>query len=369
MKKHRCTATATSLNQPLEALTTHIRSKAVIALIAIAITACVSTSKGEDINDLGKRATKLQQGSIGDNQPVNISFAAEFIGQPFDCNAQFSGIGLTNAKVTVSEFKVFVSNFRMLDETGKEFPVELVDDGLWQQQKVALLDFENGEGNCSNGTSQTNSQIAGLVTPGQYTGIAFEIGVPFDMNHVDPTLASSPMNLTSMFWNWRGGYRFMRVDLAVADKMKMDTTEQVEPHTKHSPDEAMVKNMEMNVANKHSPETEEGKHGGKHAAHGAGRGWALHVGSTGCEATSPTTPPSSCKNSNRIAVTIDQFNPEVDTLIIDPGAVLSQADVTKNTPETAPGCMSAPTDPECEPAFNLLGLTKSSAGQKLVRVR
>ncbi|NJR31975.1 MAG: hypothetical protein HC778_02740, partial [Chamaesiphon sp. CSU_1_12] len=28
------------------------------------------------------------------------------------------------------------------------------------------------------------------------------------------TLAASPLNLTSLWWNWQGGYKFLRLDLA-----------------------------------------------------------------------------------------------------------------------------------------------------------
>ncbi|PJN92728.1 metallo-mystery pair system four-Cys motif protein, partial [Amaricoccus sp. HAR-UPW-R2A-40] len=45
-------------------------------------------------------------------------------------------------------------------------------------------------------------------------GLAFEIGVPFDLNHGDPTLAPAPLDLTAMFWTWRGGYKFLKFEVA-----------------------------------------------------------------------------------------------------------------------------------------------------------
>ena len=34
------------------------------------------------------------------------------------------------------------------------------------------------------------------------------MGVPFESNHRDSTIAPSPLNITAMFWNWQGGYKF-----------------------------------------------------------------------------------------------------------------------------------------------------------------
>jgi len=297
---------------------------AALFLSAGSATSGAESIKGELPSSLGTLAGKAQM-------PVNLNFSGEFAGQPFNCTDEFAGVGQTAATVSVSDYKLFVSNVRMIELDGNESPVTLTDDGVWQQSDVGLLDFETGDGNCTNGTAQTNTALIGSVEIGEYVGVAFDIGVPFNKNHADPTLAASPMNLTSMFWNWRGGYRFMRVDLAVSDRVM--------------------------------------EHGSEHqSGHGGGRGWSLHVGSTGCEGLSPTMAPKSCANGNRISVTFEDFNQATNTLVIDPAGALTQVDVTSNTPETAPGCMSAPTDPECVAVFTELGLI-NSASQRLVQVR
>ena len=43
--------------------------------------------------------------------------------------------------------------------------------------------------------------------------LAFSLGVPFDDNHQNPLTQPSPLNLPSMFWSWRSGHKFFRVDL------------------------------------------------------------------------------------------------------------------------------------------------------------
>ena len=103
----------------------------------------------------------------------------------------------------------------------------LDQDGIWQLDGSALLDFEDATAACANGTPETNAVVKGSVPEGQYMGLLFDIGLPFDQNHGDPTLAASPLNLTEMFWSWQAGYKFIKIDLSTAGRplpppMKMD---------------------------------------------------------------------------------------------------------------------------------------------------
>ncbi|MFK8082061.1 MAG: MbnP family copper-binding protein [Granulosicoccus sp.] len=281
-------------------------------------------------------------------QTVNLSFAGEFSGQAFSCEHKYENTGVADTTVMLADFKLFVSNVKLINEAGVSVPVSLDNDGLWQQDNVALLDFENGTGSCSNGTSQTNTKVMGTVPQGQYRGVSFDIGVPFELNHADPTLAAPPMNLTSMFWNWRGGYRFMRVDLVDAN-----------PEPVVMQKSADGKNMPK--ANKHPGSMAKPAH--------TGRGWALHIGSTGCNAASSTSIPDSCASPNRINVSFDAFDLRSDVLVVDPAKLLLDVDVSKNTPDTAPGCMSSPKDPECGSVFGKLGFDDAQAAQQLVVIR
>ena len=270
---------------------------------------------------------------------VTLDFAGEFAGAPFDCGRTVEGLGASDTDVTVSDYRLFVSEVRLIDASGGETPLALETDGRWQGEGVALLDFEDGSGNCTNGTPETNAEVTGTVPEGDYVGVAFDIGVPFAVNHGDPTLAGSPLNLTAMFWNWRGGYRFLRVDMAPAGEGEMPGEQEM---------------------------AAEGGHGGAHG----GRGWALHLGSTRCDAPSPTSAPESCADPNRVAVRFDDFDPDADTIVVDPAAVLAEADLSGNAPDTSPGCMSAPDDTDCEPVMERLGLgAADEGGQVLMSVR
>jgi uncharacterized repeat protein (TIGR04052 family) len=219
----------------------------------------------------------------------------------------------------------------------------LAQDGVWQYQNIALLDFENGSGPCSNGTQATNTEISGTVPSGKYTGVRFTLGVPFALNHGDPTIAPSPLNITAMFWNWQGGYKFLKVDI---------TTKNAAPMGHHN----------------------RGAHG-SHGDHNGGEasGFPVHIGSTACASPSPTQKPSECKNPNRLSVTFENFDPSRHTIVADLGALLAGADVERNTPNTPPGCMSFPKDPDCSSVMRALSLSYDGARadetQRFFRVR
>jgi uncharacterized repeat protein (TIGR04052 family) len=275
-------------------------------------------------------------------QPVTLNFAAQVGGRPFACGRSYDGIGTTASTLTPTDFRLFVSEVHLLDETGRAVPVRLTQDGIWQFEDIALLDFEDGSGPCRNGTAATNLQVRGSVPAGRYTGLRFTLGVPFARNHGDPTIAPSPLNLTAMFWNWQGGYRFVKFDAASSGL----------PRTPAGP----------------------GAHG-SHGSHGGGgaSGFSVHLGSTVCASESRTQPASSCRNPNRVTVQFDRFDAGTQTVVADIAEVLASANVDVNAPKTPPGCMSFPNDGDCPPIMAALGLPygeRAAPGpQRLFKVR
>jgi len=251
---------------------------------------------------------------------IVIPFVAEIGGVPFSCDKSYS-LGIGGTLSGVLDFRMFVSNAMLVTTDGREVPFALDNDGVWQTDEIALLDFEDGSGHCTNGTPQTNTTLRGQVPDGDYTALRFEIGVPFEVNHGDPTSASSPLNLTAMFWNWQGGYRFLKFEV--------------------SP-----------IAANHAPATEHHAHGG----HG-GSDWFLHLGSTLCNAPAPIAAPTeACGNPNRVTVALDGLVLSESVVVVDPAPVLAGTDVTSNAPESSPGCMSFPDDGDCVALFPRLGL-------------
>ena len=246
-------------------------------------------------------------------QPVEIRFAGVVGNQPFRCGSSYDGIGSPAATVRPTDFRFYVTAVSLVDKRGRKVPVTLDQDGLWQYRDVAMIDFEDGSGPCRGGNAGINVAVKGTVPKGRYTGIAFEVGLPPDFNHGDAATAPAPLGYTSMFWAWRAGYRFFKIDMEAS---RADAS---------SADQAT--------------------------------GFSIHIGSTGCGEGSFTAPPDGpCKRSNRVPVGFARFDPARDVVSVDLAELMKGTDATRNTPDTAPGCMSAPDDPECKGVFAALGL-------------
>lgn len=257
--------------------------------------------------------------AIAADRPVTIRFQAQVGDELFECGRKYDGVGVTKSKITGRDFRFYVHDVRLLDNTGKGTPVALDQDGKWQLDDLALLDFENGTSTCSNGTPEMNRQIVGKVPDGQYTGLRFTLGVPFNKNHADPLTQPSPLNLTALFWVWNAGHKFARLDFAST---------------------------------------------------GIPRGFFIHLGSTGCMPNNTKlTVPSSCKSPNRVEVMFPSFDPSRDIVVADLGALLQDTDVdVSHNPvdtrargeeavmRTSAGCMSGPATPDCAGLFANFGL-------------
>jgi uncharacterized repeat protein (TIGR04052 family) len=268
-----------------------------------------------------RNLTGSMNATLSGSQEVTLRFKGTVGDKQFNCGESYEGIGTTNSKITPTDFRLYVHNIRLLDASGKETPVKLEQDGKWQVDNLALLDFENGSGPCANGTADTHDFIKGTVPAGHYTSVKFSVGVPFERNHADPAKAPSPLNLTQLFWVWNSGYKFARIE--------MQTT-------------------------------------------GLPTGWMLHLGSTGCQpGGTAQTLPTSCTFGNRAEITLTNFNVNSDVVITDLKKLLDGANVDVNQPKTARGCMSAQNDSDCAPLFANLGLAfagKASPGQKFFSV-
>lgn len=259
--------------------------------------------------------------SAGGPREVLLRFKPTVGDKSFACGESYEGIGTTKSKITPTDYRLYVHNVRLIDAGGRETPVNLEQDGKWQVDDIALLDFENGSGPCANGTADTNDVIKGTAPAGNYVGVKFAVGLPHGRNHADPAKAPSPLNLTQLFWVWNSGYKFARIE--------MNTT-------------------------------------------GMPQGWVLHLGSTGCTPNDTAqTIPTRCAFANRAEIVLANFNVDTDVVTADLKRLLDGANVDVNQPKTARGCMSAQNDGDCAPLFANLGLPfagKPASGQKFFGV-
>lgn len=270
-------------------------------------------------------------------QAVQIHFAAHINGVPFECGRQYPGVGTTGSTLTPMDYRFYVSAVHLIDHDGRAVPVELEQDAAWQHQNVALLDFENGQGACRNGTAGLNTSVRGTVPAGRYQGVEFTLGLPFHLNHADPTTAPAPLNNTAMFWNWQGGYKFLKFDTATSG----------------------ISDTSPGAAKAQGPVTR----------------YAVHLGSTSCTAASRTSAPAiPCGQPNTLQVRLPAFDATRHTVVADIGRVLARTNVDVNAPQTSPGCMSFPKDADCPGVMAALGLAYDgvaapATGQQLFSVR
>ena len=259
-------------------------------------------------------------------QIETIRFTAEFGGTPFACGKSYR-LGTPPVAAMPTDLRFYVTGVELLRADGSAVPFMLAGDTTWQGQGVALLDFEDGTGPCAaGGSSATNTTLRGTAPAGDYTGLRFVLGVPAAVNHQDAAIASEPLNVTAMFWNWQNGYKFLKADFNVSGR----------PMAKPA------------------------------AGHVDSSGFALHLGSTQCASAGPTQPGTDCKNPNRPTITLSGFNPLRDTVVVDLAPVLQRADLRRNTPKTPAGCMSFPGDPECRVVLPPMGVPYADvpAGQQ-----
>lgn len=247
-----------------------------------------------------------------DEQKVVINFQGVVGNEVFSCDQTYKDIGTSRSTMTVSDFRFFVEDVRLVDKKGKETSVKLSDDGKYQSDKVALIDLENGEGPCKNGTPDLNTSIRGEVPKGKYVGVRFRIGVPEELNHLDPTQQPSPLNITRMMWSWQAGYKFVRIDTKTT---------------------------------------------------GEPSGYVLHLGSTECS-NDPATGKTTCKIENRPEFSFPKFDLNKDVLKVDLKSLFARSNVDINQEKTAAGCMSFAGDSDCKGIFETLGLPFDGTSQK-----
>jgi uncharacterized repeat protein (TIGR04052 family) len=277
----------------------------------------------------------LGAAGCGDDEPaapaepprmaVTIPFEARVGGEPFACGQRYAGLGTTKTVYEPQDFRLYVHDVRLISDSGQEVPVALTPDTKWQAEGVALLDFADKKGLCANGTAETYTQLVGTVPEGTYRGLRFRLGVPFALNHQDVSTAPAPFNDPVLFWGWRTGYLFVRIDGRTT---------------------------------------------------GLPGGYFMHLGSTDCAPppSGQTSGTAGCDFPNRSEVSLAAFTPGQGKVVVDLAALLADAnlDVNADVPNTSLGCMSQKEDPDCAPVFHRMGLsldkqTPAPAAQSFIR--
>ena len=220
---------------------------------------------------------------------VNVEFAATWAGQPLHCD---------KSEHSLTDLRFFVSDVVLIDTDGAEHPVVLTGDERWQQANVALIDLENGEGNCVNGTMETNTTLSGMADTVDIRSLRFTIGVPFQLNHSNPLQADAPLDDAAMHWHWRSGYKFLRAGVTTAAD-----------------------------------------------------GFWLHLGSTACQGTVQNI--SACRAPNRVTVELAGLSSQSININVDLSALFEGVDFDDGIRSD---CSSGPSESACSAPFAALGL-------------
>ncbi|WNG30307.1 metallo-mystery pair system four-Cys motif protein [Cystobacter fuscus] len=246
------------------------------------------------------------QGPEKKELPVDISFEARVGAEPFACGRTYTGLGTTATTFEPMDLRMFLHDVRLVSEDGTEVPVALTDDGEWQKDGALLLDFADKSGQCTRGTAATRTHLEGTVPEGHYRGLRFKIGLSESDNHRNPMLAPGTYQDANLYWGWRSGYIFLRVDGRTT---------------------------------------------------GLRSGYVMHLGSMDCPPAEPGQY-GGCTFPSRPEISLDGFVLDQSKVILDLASLLADAnlDVDANVPNTSIGCMSQRGDPDCAPVFTRLGL-------------
>ncbi len=257
--------------------------------------------------------------TLADMVEMTLQFAFMAGKEPVACGKEIKNLGARHTAAQIMDARLYISNIRLIGAGGREVAFELIPDGKWQTDRVALLDFEDGTAMCKDtGNADLRDVIVGKAPAGRYTGIVFDLGIPFELNHADVAVEDAPLNIQALWWNWQTGYKFVRIDLA---------TNSAPPNDK----------------------------------------WFIHLGSTGCgkmgqghgadpHGMANKPPEEPCNNPNLAAIRLNRFDPSKDRIVADLAGLLTNVNIAESTPKPA-GCMSGVDDPDCRRLIPNFGLS------------
>ncbi|WP_438038350.1 MbnP family copper-binding protein [Sorangium sp. So ce128] len=276
---------------------------------ALALMACGDDEGGTPV-DGASTSTSGGGGGGAETIAVELQFEGRVRDDVFSCSETYA-VGSASTDVGLNDFRLYIHDVRLRRADGEEVPLSLEQDELWQYQDVVLLDFEDRSGTCANGTEETNGVVRGTVPAGDYDGLSFKLGVPFDLNHGDASSAPSPLNLTGLFWSWNDGYKFLRLDsVSTADD----------------------------------------------------KPFLVHIGSTGCVAGAGGEV-TACDRPNVAEIVFEGIDPLTTKVLVDYAALVADSDLSGSA-DDIPGCMSDPSDSECLPLFTHLGIDSTDGSPR-----
>jgi len=246
----------------------------------------------------------LLAGCFETKQPTKVSFHPLYQNVAISCENSFShDIGgakkqKAQQKWQYKQLQFFIYGVEVNTKQNGWQPW-LMTTNANQASNVALVGETCHE---KNEQSYWQLELTPLDESVEVTDIRFTLGVPFELNHLNPLTQPSPLNDSSMFWGWQGGHKFMRAELASQND-----------------------------------------------------DWLFHLGSTGCKALSPVrAPKSECLQPNRVVVSLP-FTTQITTIEFDLAVLIRGIELTREN-----SCQSAVDEESCKVLFNNIGINSNS---------
>ena len=180
-----------------------------------AFSACDLNKKETNDNAMLAALAVVANGSAVTQIPFTLVSGTDTV--PFGCNKKTAGHTSErhiseSLNFYLKDARLYVHDVKLVRADGTTADFTLSNDGVWQNGTVALLDFEDKTGDCSGGTTDTNTTLKGSAPSGFYVGVEFKVGVPSAQNNLNATTASAPLNNTAMYWSWASGFKFLKFE-------------------------------------------------------------------------------------------------------------------------------------------------------------
>ncbi len=135
---------------------------------------------------------------------VILNFIPVVDGKAFFIDSVYTAPAGERFKIT--NWKFFVSNIALSSSLSIEEPAIF-------ESKLPVLLIDYGRANDSGVRSSIKFNI------GDYTDVRFDVGLPRQLNHSDPTVALPPLDLAQqdMYWEWNSGYIFLLIEGQLVD--------------------------------------------------------------------------------------------------------------------------------------------------------
>ncbi|HEY8402792.1 MAG TPA: MbnP family protein, partial [Cytophagaceae bacterium] len=133
----------------------------------------------------------------------------------------------SGVQYSLKALRLFLCDIALARSTGSEYKTFSKENN----SGIYLMDF--GKPNFNPGMGKQSYKISFKAPVGEYSDIRYTIGVPRELNHSDPAMATGVLSLgqaASMYWEWNSGYIFFLADGKLYNIDNEDIFHQNEPY-------------------------------------------------------------------------------------------------------------------------------------------